>query len=352
MISLVPTPDVLPMARGYFDILLLLTFPLHLILMNAMIGSAVIALWAHWRKDAVAERLAYQLAKILPLLIALTINFGVPPLLFAQILFGHYLYSSSIIIGMFWLGVVPILLVMYYGAYIYDFKFWTLGRRGMPILLLSTALMLCVGFIFSNNMTLMLDPEMWQTYFSQSNGTFLNLNEPTLFPRYSHMIIGACAVGGLAVAVLSRLWQKQDFAVAELALCAGLRLFFFATCLQLLTGIWFLLSLPVDVLLIFMGHNIIASVVFIVALILVALVLKTAWKKQLTSCAWLTIILIYMMTFMRAFVREGYLQKNFVEQIIATNQDYTPLLLFVVTLVVGVALIGWMIKATIKCEKG
>jgi len=115
MMSLVPTPEVLPIARGYFDLLLLLTFPLHLVLMNAMIGAMAIALWAHWRKTPVSERLAYQLAKILPLLIAFTINFGVPPLLFAQVIFGHYLYSSSIIIGVFWLSVIPLLLIMYYG---------------------------------------------------------------------------------------------------------------------------------------------------------------------------------------------------------------------------------------------
>ncbi len=349
--SLVPTPEVLPIARGYFDSLLLLTFPLHLILMNAMIGAMALALWAHWHKNPVSERLAYQLAKVLPLLIAFTINFGVPPLLFAQVIFGHYLYASSIIIGVYWLSVIPILLVMYYGAYVYDFKFWSFGRRGLPVLVLSGLLMLCVGFIFSNNMTLMLNPEAWKAYFTHPGGVFLNLSEPTLWPRYCHMMVGALAVGGLSVAVLSRLWQKKDAEVAALALSSGMRLFFVATCVQVILGVWFLLSLPVNVMMLFMGQQFLATVLFIVALVLVVLVLLVAWKKHLAGCAWLAVFLVYIMTFMRAIVREGYLSQHAVEQVVAAQHDYSPLMLFVITLVIGIALIAWMVKVTLQCKE-
>ncbi|OQY23881.1 MAG: hypothetical protein B6I37_04465 [Desulfobacteraceae bacterium 4572_35.2] len=287
MISLVPTPDQLPMARGYFDALLLLTFPLHLLFMNAMIGSALITFWSHWRKDPVSERLAYQLAKALPLLIAFTINLGVAPLLFAH-----------------------------------------------------------------NNMTLMLDPEAWKAYFTHSGGAYLNLNEPTLYPRYLHMMIGATAVGGLAVACLSRLWVKKDVEVASLGLNTGMRLFFVATCAQLVAGIWFLLSLPVDIMKIFMGRSPLASAVFIVALVVVIMVLISAWQRKLVVSAGLTIVLVYLMTFMRAFVREGYLAKTYVIQTVESNPDYSPLALFVITLVIGLVLIAWMIKVTLNTDGG
>jgi len=349
--SLVPTPEVLPIARGYFDGLLLLTFPLHLLLMNAMIGAMALALWAHWCKTPVSERLAYQLAKILPLLIAFTINFGVPPLLFTQVIFGHYLYSSSIIMGVYWLSVIPVLLIMYYGAYLYDFKFWNFGRRGLPILALSGVLMLAIGFIFTNNMTLMINTEAWQEYFSHSGGLFLNLADATLVPRYLHMMVGALAVGGLAVAVLSRLWQQKDAEVAALAMTSGMRLFFYATCVQVVLGVWFLLALPANVMMLFMGQQFIATLLFIVALVLVVSVLLTAWKKRLGRCAWLTVTLLYVMSFMRAVVREGYLNQHVVEQTVATQHDYSPLMLFVVTLVIGLALIAWMVKATLLCRE-
>jgi hypothetical protein len=36
---------------------------------------------------------------------------------------------------------------------------------------------------------------------------------------------------------------------------------------------------------------------------------------------------------------------------IATEHDYSPLLLFVVTLVIGLALLYWMIKVTLQCNE-
>lgn len=345
--SLVPTPDALPMAAGYFDVLLLLTFPLHLLLMNAMVGGTLIALRSHLRRDPVHERLAYKIAQALPLLIAFTINLGVAPLLFVQVLYGHLLYTSSIMMGVFWLGVIPVLLIAYAAAYFYDFKFWSLGRRGLPVLMVAGALMLTIGFMFSNNMTLMLTPESWGAYFAHSDGVFLNLLEPTLWPRYVHMMIGAIAVGGLAIACLGRLWAKEDQQVAELANSVGMRQFFIATCVQIVAGIWFLLSLPADIMLLFMGRNLLASAVFILALACVIAVLVFAWKKALGWTSLLAVVLVYLMSFMRAFVRGGYVDNLFVTQLVETNQDFSPLMLFVVTLVVGLILIAWMVRAVL-----
>lgn len=343
--SLVPTPDTLPVAAGYFELLLLLTFPLHLLFMNAMIGGTVIALWAHFQRKPVHERLAYKIAQALPLLIAFTINFGVPPLLFVQVIYGHLIYSSSILMGIFWLSVIPILMTVYYAAYFYDFKFWSLGRRGLPVLMAAGGLMLAIGFLFSNNMTLMLVPDTWRAYFGADSGTVLNLSEPTLWPRYLHMMIGATAIGGLSIACLGRLWQRDDPQVSELAKDIGLRLFAAATCVQILVGIWFLMALPADILLQFMGRNALASLVFMSALVCVVAVLFLAWKKALVWCASLSVVLLYLMTFMRAFVREGYLDNLFVTQLVETNQDFSPLALFVGTLVIGLILVGWMLRA-------
>ena len=47
----------------------------------------------------------------------MTVNLGIPPLLFLQTLFGQFLYSSSILMAVFWLSVVPVLIVAYYAAY-------------------------------------------------------------------------------------------------------------------------------------------------------------------------------------------------------------------------------------------
>lgn len=98
MNPLVPSPDTIPVLWGYFQFLPMLTFALHLHLMNA--------------------------------LVAFTVNFGVAPLLFVQVLYGHLFYASSILMAVFWLAVIPLLIAAYYAAYLYGFRFGVLGRAG------------------------------------------------------------------------------------------------------------------------------------------------------------------------------------------------------------------------------
>ncbi len=351
MNSLVPTPDALPMAAGYFELLLVLTFPLHLVFMNAMLGGTILAVWAHFKREPVHERLAYKIAQVLPLLIAFAINFGVPPLLFVQVVHGHLIYSSSVLMGIFWLSVIPILLIVYYSVYIYDFKFWSLGRRGLPILIFSGVLMLLIAFLFSNNMTLMLTPEVWDVYFKNSSGTFLNLAEPTLWPRYLHMLVGATAIGALIIALLGRLWIKQDAEVGALAQRVGLRVFLVVTCVQVLVGLWFLMALPADVMMMFMGRNFLATAVFLLAIASVVGVILLAVKRCLAWSGGVALLLLYLMSVMRAFVRSGYADNLFVTQIVEAQRDYSPLLLFVGTLVIGLVLIYWMLKVSFQTQE-
>ena len=82
MNALLPSPDTIPVAWGYFKFLLMLVFPLHLILMNAMVGTAAIAAYACLKKDESLKRLAHELAKALPFLVAFAVNLGVAALLF------------------------------------------------------------------------------------------------------------------------------------------------------------------------------------------------------------------------------------------------------------------------------
>lgn len=158
MNPLVPTPDAIPVAWGWFQFLLLLTLPLHLLFMNAMVGSAGMALIARLSPAEPSRRLAHELAKILPFLVAFTVNLGVAPLLFNQVLYGHFLYVSSVLMGVFWLAVIPLLILAYYALYLYGFRFNKAGSPGTLLLAFALLMFFVIGFIFTNNMTLMLDP--------------------------------------------------------------------------------------------------------------------------------------------------------------------------------------------------
>ena len=100
----IPSPDTIPLAWGWFQFLLLLTFPLHLLAMNAMRGGLAIGIVQHFLGGEVRSRLSHRIAIALPLVIAFVVNLGVAPLFFLQVfcenlsaLVGAYRYASSIV---------------------------------------------------------------------------------------------------------------------------------------------------------------------------------------------------------------------------------------------------------------
>lgn len=351
MSPLVPAADTIPVAWGWFQFLLLLTLPVHLLCMNMLLGFCGLSLWARLRGDDTSHRLAYELARVIPFLVAFTVNFGVAPLLFNQVLYGQFLYVSSILMAVFWLAVIPLLIFAYYAIYLYDFRFRSLGRAGAVFIGLALLAILCVAFIFSNNLTLAMDPTTWKAYFQNASGTLLNLGEPTLIARYLHFVVGGFAIGGLSVAVFARFWRKRDPQLAEQAARVGLQTFSYLTMAQVLLGLWFLLVLPRDIMLIFMGRDLLATGIFAVALVLALLVILTGMRKKVGLTAGLAVLVLVLMTVMREYARIAYHAPYFQAGTLEVVPQYSSLVMFLVTLVAGLACIAWMLKQVLMIRK-
>ena len=342
--TLIPTADTLTAHWGWFQFLLMLTFPLHLFAMNAMLGAALTAFISHLVPGRPHRELSHELAKALPFLVAFTVNLGVAPLLFVNVIYGHLLYSSTVLMGLFWLAVIPIMILAYYMIYIYDFSFKKLGNMAMFLLLAALALLMTVGFIFTNNMTMMISPTSWSRWFAAPGGTLLNLADPTLLSRYLHMMTGSLAVGGLFVALYARTVLKNDAEVAEAGTKLGMQLFTWLTGLQLLVGSWYLLTLPTEVMKRFMGSNMIATGLLAAGILLAVASLITGYQRKVMPTLWLTLPLVYVMSFMRDSVRTGYLVPYFDMTKVPANVQWSPLIFFLVTLVAGLAVVIWMLS--------
>lgn len=343
---LIPTPDTIPVAWGWFQLLLLLTFPLHLLAMNAMLGGLAVAIVQQFSGSELGQRLAHKIALALPLVIAFVVNLGVAPLLFLQVLYGQFAYTSSILIGIFWIMVIPLLIVGYYGAYLYDFKFRSLGRTGVWVAVAVLALVLVIAYFFSNNMLLMTVPEHFGAYFDNRDGSMLISGDARFLPRYVHMVTGALAVGGLAVALLGRFRRDRDPELAEHAHRVGLKTFAWLTSLNVLVGIWYLLSQERQTMMLFMGRDLLATGCFIAALLLAAHVIVAGFRKKLVSTLAGLVALVYLMSFMRAWLRTDYLRDYFTLDQLEVVPQYSPMIFFFVVLVLGLACLCWMLRLT------
>ncbi len=340
---LIPSPDTVSVSWGYFKLLLMLVFPLHLLLMNAMLGTTAITVYAGLKRDGSYKRLAHELAKVIPFLIAFAVNIGVAALLFLQVLYGNMFYTSSVLIGAFWISVIPLLIIAYYAAYIFDFRFLAAKRPPTLAIGLSLLIFLSIAFVFSNNMTLMLEPENWSIYFTHLAGTALNLADPMLLPRYLHFMIGGVAVGGLFVALYGKLRKGLDPVVRGVAESTGMKVFTIFTGLQIGAGFIFLLSLRRNVMLLFMGGNLTVTVIFIAGVVIALLVLVAGQKGKVYLCAALVIPLVYLMAFLRDFVRTGYLEPVFSPKHLQVIPEYSPMLLFLAVLIMGIVTIFWLL---------
>ncbi len=348
MQPIIPSADTIPVAWGWFQFLLLLTFPLHLLAMNAMVGGLAIGVVQHFRGGDSRRRLAHRIAIILPLVIAFAVNFGVAPLLFLQVLYGHFVYTSSILMGLFWISVVPILIVAYYGAYLYDFKFKGLGAAGKWLALAVLLLLFCIGYFFSNNMLLMSLPERFSEYFQHRDGSLLVSGQSQFLPRYLHMMTGALAVGGLFVALLGRFRAKAAPELAAHASAVGMKTFFFMTIVNVGVGTWYLTSLPKQQMLLFMGRDLAATICFIVALLLVIGVLVSSFRQQLMTTLIGTVVLVYLMSFLRSWLRTDMLADYFNLSQLQVAPQYSSMFLFLICLAGGVVCVGWLIAKTVN----
>ncbi|MGA7279726.1 MAG: hypothetical protein WBW79_17445, partial [Desulfocapsaceae bacterium] len=165
---------------------------------------------------------------------------------------------------------------------------------------------------------------------------------------YLHMMTGALAVGGLFVALLGRFRAERDPELAERALQAGMRTFFVLTLVNICLGTWYLLSLERQNMLLFMGRNLGATISFSLALLLAAVVLVTSFRRQLYATLAATVLLVYLMSFLRAWLRTDLLAEYFNLGQLQVVPQYSPLIFFLLCLVIGAGCVVWLLVKTMS----
>jgi hypothetical protein len=344
----IPAPDPMPLPGPFWLLraLSLLTFYLHMVVMNFALGGGIIALVAGLRgkSDEHAARVARQFRDMLPVLVAFTITLGVAALLFVQVLYGPMLYSSSVLLGVPWMAVIPILIVGYYAFY------WSALKESQGALWFAVLLLAVIGFTLTNNMTLMLTPERWLEFYKASTSGFhFNLGEATLVPRYLHMVLGAVALAGLFVVILGL--RERDQQYREWLVRQGGLWFAGATMINVLVGFWFLLVLPDRVRSLFLGKSGLAAgllgVSVLLALGAMAHLLMAANAKKGSRPAIIGIVSGFLaaalMVFIRDMVRSAYLEPYFRPETLPVAPQWSVIGLFIVLFIGGLATLYWML---------
>src|SRR5271157_3531446 len=152
-----PAVDPIPIPAPIWLIKLLdiVTLSLHFVAVEMLLGGLLLAvLLSLFRGSPLSMVTAKALARRLTVVMTYVINLAVPPLLFAQVLYGRALYTSSVLIGAWWIGVIGLLMATYWLLYRFAARVEN-ERTAWWVGLLAWALAGTVARVLTSNMTLM-----------------------------------------------------------------------------------------------------------------------------------------------------------------------------------------------------
>lgn len=347
MPPVIPAPDPagLPAPPPVIVFFLLLTFTLHLVAMNLLVGGSIIQYLALRRAkaDPFFALLAKKVGAALPLTMSLTITLGVAPLLFLQVLYGQAFYTATVLMAWPWLSVIALLMIAYYAIYAVRFRPEWLSGGVTALAGLAAVLILCIGMLQVLNATLQLLPGQWGSIYSRSAlGLHLNFSDRTVVPRYLHFMVAGLAFGGLGVMLLARLARKSDHKWAERATAYGARWFLVATGVEVLVGIWFLVSMPSPVLKAFMGGSVVDSALLVLGIV-AALVAMASVKRLPILGSALAIVTVAFMVVVRHRVRDLMLHPDLNVYAQPVKPQWALFVAFALILVAGLCTAGWLV---------
>lgn len=351
---IIPAPEPVPLPADPILLqgLLLLTFVLHILFLSQVLGGGVLYLGAtaaaRREPNHPLGRLAGWLAGLAPWNIAFTITSGVAPLLFVQLLYGAFFYTSSVVMAWAWFAVIPLLIAGYYALYWVSIR----GKdrpAGMRLAIggVALAIFAFIAFLYVTNLELMQRPEVWPgAYFANPSGTSL-IAAPGLLPLSLHVLLGAIALASILVLLHGAAAATSDPTYSQAVTRFGLAFFVPAALLQVVVAPWHATYLVPAIRgqLLDLGSLVgQLTVTAIVAGVLAFAVLVWARGRLRPTIAGagLAVVAQVMLVILRHMERNQALAGYMPEGLWEAMPQTALVVLFLALLVVGLATIGYM----------
>jgi hypothetical protein len=356
--SLIPAVDPagLPGPPWLFHVLLVLTFFLHVLFLNLSLGGTILGAIAHLlsggRADDPRGALAGRLTAINTYSISMTITTGVAPLLLVQVLYQQFFYTATILLGWIWFGLLGLLMVGYYATYLYKFRGApTTGSGGGAWLVLSAVLFLLVAMVQVAVNLIHAQPELWEGVASAPLSV---LGDPQYLVRLAHFVLA-----GIAFSALVCTWWsvrqaragdevERNRAIARFAWKWAL----WTVALQVVDGVVLLIVQPRPVLGEFMRGGLATmgplTVAILLALGLVMMLARVSDPLDSPGTVGgtlaATVAAIAVMVVTRHQLRVLSLEPATSQHQFAVDPQWLNIVLFLILLVAGLALVGYMIR--------
>jgi len=246
-------PAGLPFYPVVFMLLSVLTFALHIFAVQVMLGASSLVISGAFRADPHWRRLASAMTDVAKIAVSVAIVIGVAPLLFVQVIYDPFWYTSSVLSARWVIGFIVIMIAAYLLLYVYYFSNYRADTSRTPrsrwAMLVSLALFLVAGFLMHVFTSQMLHPDQWMQWYApggdlDTSGASLHAYNPWRFGFF--ILMAVPAVGAWLLAYARYLSGRADADLGYLAFVnrLGARLLQVGVPLVLLLGGLWMATLP------------------------------------------------------------------------------------------------------------
>lgn len=298
-----------------FHGLLVLTWIIHILFINVLIGASFASVYFNRRgyleKNNVFDRVGYLLTTPVTISENMGALWGVAPLLIISILFTPLFYSASLMNSPQWIHIIYGNIVAFLISYVYKYSWHYLEDRKplhITIGMIAVAIFYTLPFVFMTNVQTYMTPTRW-TY----DATFWsNMFRADVFLRLGHFF-GACfAVTGIFMTIYGY-YKKQstdtlDSDAGSVLIKTGKAWFLVPTVLNFALGPLVLFSFPAYGIEKFFNNGWFILIIISVALALwmIKKITKNFKSDEITkSEVWTLAIIMLVIVTLMATLRHG-----------------------------------------------
>jgi hypothetical protein len=362
-----------PAPMWFVEFFKVLGFVLHSIPMNLWYAGLIIAVVLLAFGGEQARRFGTRFLRQMPIIIAFGVNLGVVPLLFTQLAYYKFFYPATILMAWFWLAIIGLLIPAYYGVYAYVWGLKTgdnvTGWR-QAAGWAAAIFFIVIGFIFANGFSLMDHMHRWLGLWNDHQiggaalGTALNVGDSTLWPRWLMMF--GLAQTTTAVWVLSDLvffYKNAPQSYQDWAWQFAKKLYTHGMIWAATAGIWYVFFTWTTEL-----RSIMFSWPLIVLTVITAAATGLPWLMIVTEkrCPAKLPLVIGVVLAQVGVMAVNSVSRQILQNINininvntsgsgtysilnqATATQWGPLFMFLIVFIIGLVVLGWMIRQVVK----
>lgn len=355
MIKLLQDPMGIPFYPILFQVLMVLTFALHIMFVNFMLGTSFLSVYGYIKGDDYWKRLSKSMIRATTANTSMAILLGVAPLLFVQVVYDPFWYASNMISGAWVMAFILIIMLGYSMVYVFYLKrdsrsgFAIFGIGALALFILAGIIMHVLGYQ-------LLQPEKWFGWYIRGNsidtsGTALHTFH---IPRFLHFMIPSFALTGVFLMLYA--WYFKDRADSDKEYLQwvakmGAKMAFVFTAVQAGMGFWWLFSLPLEFKFFLNPFFLVGAGLGVALLFFLNNAQKDPFKYAVLAVigAFLT---VFGMSYAREALRMTYLSRfDYSIFNYKLNIDFWSTALFLSTFVMGLVIAGYLLTIAYKSGK-